>query len=320
MSVTGYDGRGRVDVAAAGAGNGIREITVRGLLETLWRGWWLLLAVVALCLLVTAVVLKLRTPVYTATMIVAPADTDLGAVSRLASELEQYAGLATLAQTPLKLKRASEMERYAQLFGSTTLAERLQAEQGLLQIVFAEQWDAERQAWRAPSGLFAALEKAVLGFFGFPAWSEPDVTLLAEWLGNQITIQRLAGSALHRIEMDNPSPAFAVEVIGAAHRTADQILRETALEWIGRQIAQIENEIALATSSTRREALQEMLVEQYQAQALLRTDQPYAAQIVVPAAASATPTSTSPILILVLAAVVGVILGVFLVFLRDALR
>ena len=63
-----------------------------------------------------------------------------------------------------------------------------------------------------------------------------------------------------------------------------------------------------------------MLVEQYQAQALLRADQPYAAQIVVPAKASAGPTSANPLLILALAAVVGVIVGVFLVFLRDALR
>jgi uncharacterized protein involved in exopolysaccharide biosynthesis len=61
-----------------------------------------------------------------------------------------------------------------------------------------------------------------------------------------------------------------------------------------------------------------MLSAQYQAQALLEVDQPYAAQVMVPVTASATPTSANPLLILVLAAMVGAILGVFVIFLRDA--
>jgi uncharacterized protein involved in exopolysaccharide biosynthesis len=40
----------------------------------------------------------------------------------------------------------------------------------------------------------------------------------------------------------------------------------------------------------------------------------------VPATASATPTSANPLLILVLAAMVGTILGIFVIFLRDAWR
>jgi uncharacterized protein involved in exopolysaccharide biosynthesis len=53
---------------------------------------------------------------------------------------------------------------------------------------------------------------------------------------------------------------------------------------------------------------------------LLSIDQPYAAQVVVPASAGATPSSLNPLQALGLAVVVGVILGLFVVFLRDALR
>ena len=63
-----------------------------------------------------------------------------------------------------------------------------------------------------------------------------------------------------------------------------------------------------------------MLSAQYQVQALLQVDQPYAAQVMVPVTASATPTSPNPLLILVLAAMVGAILGIFVIFLRDAWR
>jgi capsular polysaccharide biosynthesis protein len=294
------------------------EITIAGLLRTLLRGWWLLLAAIVLAVLVTTVALKLQSPLYTATMIVAPAPTDLSAASQLASELEQFASLATLAQSPAKLERVSDLERYVQLFGSTTLAARLQAEHGLLQIVFEDDWDAENQVWRRPRSLRATIEGVVLGFFGFPSWTEPDVVALSDWLSGRVNIARMGGSAMLRLRMEHPRPAFAVSVVAMVHETADQLLREDALARIGAQIALVERELAAAASPTRRQALEDMLSAQYQAQALLEVDQPYAAQVLVPVSASATPTSANPLLILVLAAMVGAILGIFVIFLRDA--
>ena len=304
----------------AAVGPTAREITIPGLVQTLWRGLWLVVAVIVLAVLVTALALKARSPLYTATMIVAPAQTDLGAASQLVSELEQYANLAALAQTPARFETVSDLDRYVQLSASTTLAARLQAEHGLLQLVFADDWDAERQSWRPPHGFLAAAQAALLDFFGYPTWTEPNVGHLAEWLASQIAINRLGGSALLRFRLEHPKPELAVSVLERVHRTADDLLREESLGRVGGQIAQVESEIAAATTPTRRQALEEMLVGQYQAQALLRADQPYAAQVVVPAKASAAPTSANPLLILALAAVVGAILGVFLVFLRDALR
>jgi hypothetical protein len=297
-----------------------REITIPGMVRTWYRGIWLFVAVVVACVLVTAIDLKLYPPLYTATMFVAPADTDFTAASKLASELEQFAGLATLGQSPAKIERVSDLERYAQLFGSTELAARLQAKHQLLQVVFADQWDRERQAWHPPRGVRARLEREVLRFFGYPAWTEPDVAYLAQWLGNQIEIDRQGNSSLFRIQMTDPRPRFAVSTITMAHRAADALLREQAEGRVGRQIGQIETELAGATNPIRKQALEAMLTQLYQSQALLQTDQPYAAEVVVPAAAGATPSSLNPLLTLGLAAVAGTILGLFAVFLRDALR
>ena len=264
----------------AAVGPTAREITIPGLVRTLWRGLWLVLAVIVLAVLVTAVALKLREPVYTASMIVAPAQTDLGAASQSVRELEQYANFAALAQTPAKLETVSELDRYITLFASTTLAAKLQAEHGLLQAAFAEEWDPERQSWRKPDGLLAASYAAVLDFFGFPAWTEPDVRHLTEWLNKKIGIIRLG--ALLRLRMEHAKPEFAAAVLEMVNAAADDLLREEALDRVGGQIAQVENELAAAATPTRREALEEVLVGQYQAQALLRADQPYAAQVVVP--------------------------------------
>jgi LPS O-antigen subunit length determinant protein (WzzB/FepE family) len=296
------------------------EITIRGLLETLWRGWWLLLVAIVLALLVTTVALKLESPLYTATMIVAPAPTDLAAASQLASELEEFASLATLAQSPVKLERVSNLERYVLLFGSTALAARLQAEHGLLQTVFESDWDAENQVWRQPQGLKATIERAVLGFFGFPSWTAPDIPALAEWLDGRVGVNRLGGGAMLRLRMEHARPEFAAAVVAMVHETADAMLREDALARVDAEIALAERELAAATAPTRRQALEDMLRAQYQVQAVLQVDQPYAAQVMVPVTASATPTSPNPLLILALAAMVGAILGIFAIFLRDAWR
>jgi uncharacterized protein involved in exopolysaccharide biosynthesis len=243
-------------------GLAVREITIPGLVRALQRGLWLVLAVAGLALLATALVLKQQVPLYTATMTVAPAETDLSAASQLASQLEQFARLAMLAQTPAKFEQVSELERYVQMFRSTTLAARLRAEHHLLQTIFADDWDAERQSWRPPSGPVAAVKGAVLEFFGYPPWTPPNEVHLAEWLAEEVRVSQLRGSSLLRIRLSHWSPEFARSVIEMVHQAADQILREEALARIGAQIAQGESELNSAPTPTRRAALEEVLVRQ----------------------------------------------------------
>jgi hypothetical protein len=298
----------------------MREITFPGMVRTLRRGLRLFTAVVVVCILVTAIGLKLRPPLYNATMTVAPGPTDLSAASQLASEVRAFAHLATLAQTPGKIEPVSNLERYAQLFGSTALAARLEAEHHILKVVFADMWDPEHQIWRPPSGLRTRIEQSVLQFFGYPAWIPPDVDDLAEWLDGHIHVVRLRQSSLLRIGITDPRPEFAVSLINTAHRTADELLREDALDQIGRQIGQVESELATAANQNRKQALQAMLTEAIQAQALLRIDQPYVAEILVPAFTTGVPSSLNPLLALGLAALFGTGLGLSVVFLSTALR
>ena len=222
--------------AAQGARFSLRgaaaEITIRGLLETLWRGWWLLLAAIVLVLLVTTVALKLSQPLYTASMIVAPAPTDLSAASQLASELEQFASLATLAQSPAKVERVSDLERYVQMIGSPTLAARLQAEHGLLQIVSRK---TGTRRTRSGGGHTICGRRSNARCWGSSA-SRPGpshVAALADWLSSRVTVARLGGSAMLRLRMDHPKPEFAASVVQMVHTAADGLLRVDALTRIG---------------------------------------------------------------------------------------
>jgi hypothetical protein len=310
--------RGETPSAPASAG---REITLRGLVTTLAHGWWLLVLVTLLCLVAAAVALKIRSPIYTATLVVAPAERDLSAASRLAVDLEQYAMLVALAQTPPRLDQVSPLERYVALLGSAALAARLEEEHSLLRRVFHDQWDETSETWRPPMGLIESLQRGVREFFCFPGWSPPDPPRMAEWLQRRIRVaRRPGGTAFRRLELAHTEPAFAVELLALLHTSTDQMLREQALARVRRQVEHLEAELAGSERVERRDALEALLADQYRVETLLETELPYAAEVVRPAAASSEPISTAPALILGLAAFVGLVLGLFVVFLRDVLR
>jgi LPS O-antigen subunit length determinant protein (WzzB/FepE family) len=296
------------------------EITLHGLLLTLRSGLWFVLLAAVAAILLAVIMLKREGPVYTATMVVAPAQQDLGAASRLVSQLDQYADLAALAQAPARLEAVTTMELYLELLRSPELARRLQEEHQLLQEIFPDQWDAASGSWHADPGIAASIHGAVLGFFGYPEWQPPTPANLAEYLGRRINVWRSGSTSLRRIAMSHWDGEFAARLLRLVHETADDLVREDAQRRVERQIAHLEQELAAGGEPTRAEALRSMLAEQYRAQAMLASDVPVAAQIVSPPTPSPGPTSTSPLLVLALAGVVGLILGVFAVFLVDALR
>jgi Chain length determinant protein len=292
-----------------------------GVALTLRRGLWLFVATILVCVAVAAVALKLGAPTYTATMVVAPAEYDPGAASRLAAQIEEYAQFATFAQLPLKFEGVPAIERYLEILASPLVAQRLEAEHQVLQRLFADQWDAERQAWRPPSGLVPRIEGAVSRFFGYPAWKPPGPEDLAGYFGRTLEVRRpIATSALRRIELSRSDGAFAAHLLALLHETADDVLRQEARRRVAQQITHLEDALGATDDPPRREALNGLLGQVYQQQAMLASDLPFAVELVSPPAASATPTSLSPLLILALAAVVGAIVGMLLVFLRDALR
>jgi capsular polysaccharide biosynthesis protein len=297
------------------------ELTLQGMLLTLIRGWWIVVLVTLVVLVATAAWLKARQPQYAAGMTIAPAELDLGVTDSLVQDLEQFANLATLSQLPEKLERISPMERYEAMIRSPQLAERLQEEPGIMQVIFRADWDEESQRWREPPDLLDGLYHGALRFFGFPGWTEPDAVNLAEHLQRRFSLFQPRGTAMRRLRYVHPNPGFAVALLEKVHTIAEDLLREGARRRTTAQIVELEETLADPTlAPARRAALETVLAKHYQTDVLLQADTPYAAEVVMPARSSPTPISTNPILVLALAGVIGAILGIFVVFLRAAFR
>jgi len=295
------------------------ELTLPGLIGALRRGFWMIAAGALGALVVGIVTLKATDPKYTAAMVVAPAGIDLGAASRLATSLEQYANLASLAQTPVKLEQVAPIERYVELLTSVRLARRLADDRGMLQRVFAGAWDEETGSWRPPSGLSKLINWDLPAFFGYPGWSPPDARALANVLEDAIEVERIDDGALREVKIDDPDPKLAADLLAAAHDTANQLLHDETLAGIDAQIAQIESALASTDDPRQREALETILTEQHEARARIAAISAVGAEYVSAPEASARPTSPHPLLILGLCVAGGVALGVFVIVLRELL-
>lgn len=295
------------------------EITLASLWSTTRRGLWTIVLILLLVVGATVAWLNVRTPVFEASATVAPAARDLAAAGRLVAELEQFAGLATFAQVPERIDQVSTLERFFELIGSVRLAGRLEEEHGLLREVFREQWDPEGERWRPPEGMLARLKRTLGSVLGAPAWSPPTPVDLAGYLAGEIAVRRSSGG-LYRLQLEHREADFAVRILALVIATADDMLRREALQRIDAQVAHLEDTIGRDPPAARRDALEELLEDHYQTQTLLEVDQPFAVETVSPPTADPLPVGLDPLLLVVLAAVVGTILGLFVVFLRDALR
>lgn len=316
LAVIGNDALSRQQPAAYRSDG---DLTLPGLIRALVRGLWLIAALALVALVVGIVILKSSKPQYTASMVVAPAGIDLGAASRLATNLEQYANLASLAQTPVKLEQVAPIERYVELLTSVRLARRLAEDQGMLKRVFADAWDADAGSWKPPSGPTKLLTWDLSEFFGFPGWQPPDARALARVLEKTIKVERIDEGALRDVMIDDPDPELAAELLATAHETANMLLHAETLANIGRQIEQIETALASTDDPREREALETILAEQHEARARIAATSAVGAEYVSAPEPSARPTSPHPLLILSLFVAGGMALGVFAVVLRELL-
>lgn len=295
------------------------EITVASLWRTTRRGFWIIALVAAVVVAATVLWLQIRTPVFVTSATVAPAARDLAAAGQLVAELEQFAALATFAQVPERLDQVSTLDRFFELITSVRLAERLQEDHQLLQQVFEEQWDAEDERWRPPQGPVARFKRTLNRLLGGPAWTPPRPVHLARYLASEIAIRRSAGG-LFRLELEHRDADLAERILTVLIGTADDMLRRESLRRVNAEVAHLEETLQRDLPADREGALRQVLATHYQTQALLEVDQPFAADVVSPPTADPLPVGIDPLLFLVLAAVVGIILGLFVVFLRDALR
>ena len=130
------------------------EITLRDLIIRVWRGKWIILATMVAAVGLIVLWMKIFTPLYTATMVVAPAGE--ASASGMAGRLSRFEGFASLAGIGFPgSEKVTPFTQFTELVTSVTVAQRLQDKHSVLRKIFYKcgTWKTSagfgrRGAWR----------------------------------------------------------------------------------------------------------------------------------------------------------------------------
>lgn len=306
---------------AIATGSPDSEITLRDLALILWRGKWIIAATVLIAVSLVGAWMKIRSPLYTATMVVAPAN-ETGA-GELTSRLSQFTGIAALAGINLPEKQAvSPFDEFMEIIKSNTVAERLASRHGILPRVFEKRWNwnPENRTWTRRESLLAPVGEALRAFFDLPPPSPPTPRMLAEYLDKELTISAVETSGMQRVEFSHRDPRFAADLLRWLHEEGDGVIREEREARTSRQIDYIETKLQVIAAADHRRSLVQLLLDQEKQMMMIQVDLPFAARIIEPPNVSDDPTFPRPPLFIALAVVIGVLLGVLMVFLWTAMK
>ena len=295
------------------------EIDLKELFMVLWSGKWLISAVTGLVAAISVVVALSLPNVYTASALLAPAESSGGGLSGL---MKQYGGLASLAGVSLPGgEEGSRAQLGMQLMKSRAfIGDFVERRDILPELMAVESWDAESGDIIFDADDFEAATATWVRDVDFPKQPKPSLLEAHEEFMDILSVSEDKQTAYVTVSLDHHSPVVAaqwvnwlVEDVNAAVKAQDVSEAEKSIEYLKQQVA-----------NTSLADLQAMFFELIQSQTetvmLAEVRPEYVFKTIDPAVVPEEKSKPSRALICVLGTLLGGMLGVVIVLIRHYAR
>lgn len=278
------------------------EIRLKELIVYLGLRKWAVLAVTFGFAFVAGIAAWVSTPMYKASIIVAPATSTpgngpLGSVSSLAPEL---GGLASLAG--LTLGTDSRKAQYVAVLESDALTERYIEENHLLPVLYAPLWDARTGRWKVDD----------------PRKIPTPWKALQRFKRRIRTITTDHSTGLVTLTITWRDPRVAAAWANGLVKMANDYLRAKAIAESERNIAYLNDQAARTDVVGVKQAVYALMQNEINKAMLARGTDEYALKVIDPALAPEAPSSPQQLLWVLLGAFGGLTVALFAAFLRLA--
>lgn len=283
--------------------NDSENFDLKSLVDWCWKGrYWLLVST----LLVTAAFVLtafLTQPIYRATTLLVATEQDGGGLSgRMGSTLGSLGGLASLAGIEVGRERTQSDVALAVL-QSRQFIQSFVEENSLLPILYAKHWNPATGTWlggREPPTLARAnreLRKKILH------------------------VEQDRRTGLVQVSVDWKDPVLAAAWSNGLILKLNREMRDRAIERTTRSVEYLKGELEQTSTIDTRTAINQLLAEQVSKRMLANVTPDYAFRVVDQAMAPETTEMLRPNrpLLVVLGPIAGIICGVLLLILRDAI-
>ncbi len=267
--------------------------------DVLWDGKWLIIASGVLLTLLSIAYALLATPVYTARVVMVPAESANGA-GGLGALASQFGGLASLAGIELGGSGGST-DTAIEMMKSFAFTASFVEEQGIRPVLFASQWDAEAGRWKSedPTAV-PTLQDAVRIFDG-------EV--------RHISQDKASGSTA--LSMSWKDRDLAAQWANAMVVKLNRTMREHDVSEAERAILYLQQRIAETSNVDMRKTLYRLIETQMQTVMLASVRDEYVFRVVDPAYAPEMRSRPKRSLVVILGGMLGGTIGLMLVFGRQ---
>ena len=295
------------------------EIDLKELFMVLWGGKWLISAVTGLAAAISVVVALSLPNIYTATALLAPAESSGGGLSGL---MKQYGGLASLAGVSLPGgEEGSRAQLGMQLMKSRAfIGDFVERRDILPELMAVESWDAGSGDVVFDPESYDATSKTWVRDVEPPKAPAPSAQEAHKAFAEVLGVSEDKQTSYITVSIDHQSPVIAaqwvnwlVEDVNAAVKAQDVSEAEKSIEYLKQQIA-----------NTSLADLQAMFFELIQSQTetvmLAEVRPEYVFKTIDPAVVPEEKSKPSRALICVLGTLLGGMLGIVVVLIRHYAR
>ena len=281
-------------------------LTIRDILGAILRGWRIVCATVFIALAAAVVYLLVAEPKYDAVMVIAQSPD---------SASNQKLGAGQAIAQDLGLLSQSSDDSYARFqagLTSSSLAQKLQSDDRLLRMMFANRWDDENQRWKERG----AVGNFLYSLIGITRQAKPTEADVLDYLNQNITLIQINDSQMYEVHLTNADPEFARDLLNRIAYMADNLVRLGYLERAEAQSAYLTRALQESTLSEQRQVLIQMLFAEEQKKMLGKVDLPFSIDIVSPPWVGNIPYSPKIAMSLALSVVLGLVISIVIIILR----
>lgn len=302
--------------AAYGAG---KEIDVRELIDTIWRGKGLVSAIV-LAGSIFALIFVLNQPnIYRSEALLSPAD--LGgqqAGSRLARE---YGGLASLAGIDLGSDGVNETQiALAVLESRSFLIAFIRRHDLLVPLMAAKGWDHESGGWIIDENVYDLNGRMWVRNVKPPKTKRPTELEAYRELKKRIMVAVDQDKGFVTVSLELMSPEATQEWLNKLIFDLNDHMRQREILEAERTVSYLQAQIGQTSIAEMQKVFYELIVSQTQRLMLAKVGTEYAFRVIDPPVIPEEKTSPKRLRIMFLAAFLSGMLGVFGLFIRNGIR
>jgi len=295
-----------------GAANS-NDVTIVDLYLTLRENFFFLSFVIVFFMVLGLVVAFTSDVKYKSSVLLAPSG-DEGGQSKIASLMGGLGSLASIAG--INTGTGMSVEKTIAILKSRQFTHEFLAQNDRLHFLFRDMWDEKSMEWKAPEGnVFSSLKSFVKGDGGRFEGPTYEQTYNRFNEVRAVGFDNTSGLVTLSIELSDPSYAqiWANELVAQLNRH----VRKKDIEEAERGIKYLESQIASNSLVEMKKILYALMESKVQTIMLATVRDEYVFKIVDPAVKPEAPSAPRRTVILVGFTIAGVIIGIFLVLIRQ---